>query len=207
VERLQGAGVYYGAAMTEAETCRDQEVFIVGGANSAGQGAVYFSRHACKVYLIVRAGSLGEGMSQYLVDQIGKIPNIEVWTESEVVEAHGESHLEEISIARRPTGETVRMKAGGLFIFIGASPCTDWLKGVLPMDERGFLLTGPALARENGRPKGWPPDRDPYIYETAVPGVFAAGDVRHGSIKRVASGVGEGSVVVQMVHQYLAKVK
>lgn len=207
VERLQGVGVYYGAAMTEAENCRDQDIFIVGGANSAGQGAVYFSRHARKVYMIVRADNLAKGMSQYLVDQIGKIPNIEVWTEAEVVEAHGDGHLEEVSIIRHATDETVRLPAGGLFIFIGAFPCTGWLKGVLPMDERGFVLTGSSLARDNGRPKGWPLDRDPYIFETAIPGVFAAGDVRHNSVKRVASGVGEGSVVVQMVHQYLAKVK
>jgi thioredoxin reductase (NADPH) len=141
------------------------------------------------------------------VDQIAKIPNIEVWTESEVVEAHGVQHLEEVSILRRPRNETVRLPAGGLFIFIGACPRTEWLQNVVPMDERGFILTGPALAPDNARPKGWPLDRDPYLYETSIPGVFAAGDVRHASVKRVASGVGEGSVVVQMVHQYLAKVK
>jgi thioredoxin reductase (NADPH) len=207
VDRLHGAGVYYGAAMTEAESCRDQDIFVVGGANSAGQGAVYFARHARKVYMIVRADSLGRSMSQYLVDQIAKIPNIEVWTEAEIVEAHGDGHLEAVSVLRRAQNETVKMPAGGLFIFIGASPRTDWLRGVVPMDERGFVLTGPALAPDNARPKGWPLDRDPYIYETAIPGVFAAGDVRHNSVKRVASGVGEGSVVVQMVHQYLAKVK
>ncbi len=207
VERLHGAGVYYGAAMTEIEDCRDQDIFIVGGANSAGQGAVYFARHARKVYIIVRADNLEKGMSQYLVDQIGKISNVEVWTESEVVEAHGDGHLEEVSIVRHTNEETVRLPAGGMFIFIGAFPRTEWLQGVVPMDERGFVLTGSSLARDNGRPKGWPLDRDPYIYETAIPGVFAAGDVRHNSVKRVASGVGEGSVVVQMVHQYLAKVK
>ncbi len=207
VERLHGVGVYYGAAMTETENCRDQDIFIVGGANSAGQGAVYFSRHARKVYMIVRADNLEKGMSQYLVDQIGQISNIEVWTDSEVTEAHGVGHLEEVSIVRRTKDETVRLPAGGLFIFIGARPRTEWLQGVVPMDERGFVLTGSSLARDNGHPKGWPLDRDPYIYETAIPGVFAAGDVRHNSVKRVASGVGEGSVVVQMVHQYLAKVK
>jgi len=207
VDRLHGAGVYYGAAMTEADSCRDQDIFIVGGANSAGQSAVYFSRRASRVRMIVRAASLEIAMSQYLVDQIAKIPNIEVWTESEVVEAHGVQHLEEVSILRRPRNETVRLPAGGLFIFIGACPRTEWLQNVVPMDERGFILTGPALAPDNARPKGWPLDRDPYLYETSIPGVFAAGDVRHASVKRVASGVGEGSVVVQMVHQYLAKVK
>jgi thioredoxin reductase (NADPH) len=207
VDRLSGAGVYYGAAMTEAENCRDQDVFVVGGANSAGQGAVYFSRHARKVIMVVRAAGLESSMSQYLIDQIRKIPNIEVWTEAEVVEAHGEKHLEEVSIVRRDRNETVRLPAGGLFIFIGASPRTEWLDNVVPMDDRGFILTGAALGENGQRPKGWSLDRDPYLYETAIPGVFAAGDVRHSSVKRVASGVGEGSVVVQMVHQYLAKVK
>ncbi|HVW85597.1 MAG TPA: FAD-dependent oxidoreductase [Bryobacteraceae bacterium] len=207
VERLRGAGVYYGAAMTEAESCRDQDVFVVGGANSAGQGAMYFSRHARRVIMVVRAESLSESMSQYLIDQIEKTPNIEVWTKSEVLEAHGETHLEELSIVHREDDRIERLPASGLFIFIGACPRTEWLDGVLPMDERGFILTGPYLSSNGSRPKGWPLDRDPYLFETAVPGVFAAGDVRHGSVKRVASGVGEGSVVVQMVHQYLAKVK
>ncbi|MDE3195313.1 MAG: FAD-dependent oxidoreductase [Acidobacteriota bacterium] len=207
VDRLRGAGVYYGAAMTEAESCRDQDVFIVGGANSAGQGAVYFSRHARKVTMVVRARGLEASMSQYLIDQIRKIPNIEVWTEAEVLEAHGERHLEEISIIRRDRDETIRLPASGLFIFIGASPCTEWLENVVPLDDHGFILTGPALSKDGERPKAWPLDRDPYLYETGIPGVFAAGDVRHASVKRVASGVGEGSVVVQMVHQYLAKVK
>ena len=207
VDRLSGAGVYYGAAMTEAENCRDQDLFVVGGANSAGQGAVYFSRHARKVVMVVRARGLESSMSQYLIDQIRKVPNIEVWTEAEVVEAHGEEHLEEVSILRRDRNETVRVPAGGLFIFIGASPRTEWLDNVLPMDDRGFILTGASLGENGSRPKGWSLDRDPYLYETAIPGVFAAGDVRHSSVKRVASGVGEGSVVVQMVHQYLAKVK
>jgi thioredoxin reductase (NADPH) len=207
VERLRGAGVYYGAAMTEAESCRDQTVVIVGGANSAGQAAVYFARHAERVRMVVRAEGLEKAMSQYLIDQIRKIPNIEVWTRAEVVEAHGDTHLEEVSVLRQDRGETVRFPASAVFIFIGASPCTEWLGDIVPKDEKGFVLTGPALANGNGRPKGWPLDRDPYLFETSVPGVFAAGDVRHSSVKRVASGVGEGSIVVQMVHQYLAKVK
>ncbi|HWD97724.1 MAG TPA: FAD-dependent oxidoreductase [Bryobacteraceae bacterium] len=206
VEQLRGTGVYYGAAMTEAESCRDQDVYIVGGANSAGQAAVYFSRYSRRVVMLVRAPSLAKSMSQYLIDQIEKLPNVEVWTESEVIEAHGSDHLEELSIANRASGETKRVPASGLFIFIGATPETEWLNNTLPMDDRGFVLTGPALSQGGGRPKGWKLDRDPYLLETAIPGVFAAGDVRHGSVKRVASGVGEGSVVVQMVHQYLAKV-
>src|SRR5262249_7534490 len=135
VERLSGAGVYYGAAMTEAESCRDQDVFVVGGANSAGQGAVYFARHARKVIMAVRAKGLEASMSQYLIDQIRKIPNIEVWTEAEVVEAHGDKHLEEISVRRNDQNETVRVPAGGLFIFIGASPRTEWLENMVPMDD------------------------------------------------------------------------
>ncbi|MGD1071350.1 MAG: FAD-dependent oxidoreductase [Bryobacteraceae bacterium] len=208
VDRLSGAGVYYGAAMTEGESCRDQTVVIVGGANSAGQSAMYFSRHAKRVVMVVRADSLAKAMSRYLIDQIEKTPNIDVWTDSEVVEAHGEDHLEAVSVVRHDRADEVeRVPAAGLFIFIGASPRTGWLDGVLPMDERGFILTGPYLSKDRSRPKGWPLDRDPYLLETAIPGVFAAGDVRHNSVKRVASGVGEGSIVVQMVHQYLAKVK
>ncbi len=206
IERLRGAGVYYGAAMTEAESCRDQEVYIVGGANSAGQAAVYFSRYSRRVVMVVRADSLAKSMSQYLIEQIKKLPNVEVWTESEVIEAHGGDHLEELSIQSRASNEIRRVPAAGLFIFIGATPETEWLNNTVPMDDRGFILTGAALSRGNGRPKGWKLDRDPFLLETGIPGVFAAGDVRHGSVKRVASGVGEGSVVVQMVHQYLAKV-
>jgi thioredoxin reductase (NADPH) len=209
VERMRGAGVYYGAAMTEAESCRDLTVLIVGGANSAGQAAMYFSKHARKVVMIVRADSLGKSMSKYLVDQIGKTPNIEVRTDSEVIEVHGDGHLEAATVVRHARGgdETERLDAAGLFIFIGASPQTGWLDGMLPMDHRGFILTGPNLSKDRSRPKGWPLDRDPYLFETAIPGVFAAGDVRHASVKRCASGVGEGCMAVQMVHQYLAKVK
>ena len=207
VDRLSGAGVYYGAAMTEAESCRDQAIVIVGGANSAGQAAMYFSKHARRVIMAVRGDSLAKSMSHYLLDQIEHTPNIEVWTNSEVIEAHGDTHLEEVSIRQRDKNEVQRLGVSGLFIFIGAFPRTEWLKGVLPMDERGFILTGPALSPDSARPKGWPLDRDPYLFETGVPGVFAAGDTRHASVKRVASGVGEGSVVVQMVHQYLEKVK
>jgi thioredoxin reductase (NADPH) len=205
--RLSGAGVYYGAAMTEAESCRDQPVVIVGGANSAGQAAMFFSKHARRVVMAVRGESLAKSMSQYLIDQIERTANIEIWTNSEVVEAHGETHLEEVSILQRKKGETQRVTTSGLFIFIGASPRTEWLDGVLPMDDRGFILTGPSLSPDQARPRGWPLERDPYLFETAVPGVFAAGDARYASVKRVASGVGEGSVVVQMVHQYLEKIK
>jgi thioredoxin reductase (NADPH) len=207
VERLQEAGVYYGASMTEAQLCTGEDVYVVGGANSAGQAAVYFARFARSVTMLVRGDSLEKGMSQYLIDQIREIANIKVQTQSEVAEVHGEGHLESITIANQETGETKTVPTGALFIFIGAMPCTAWLRGLLPMDERGYLLTGALLPRDGDRPKGWKEERDPFLFESIIPGVFAAGDTRHSSIKRVASAVGEGSITVQMVHQYLSKVR
>lgn len=207
ISRLTGAGVYYGAAMTEALTCQDQEVLIVGGANSAGQAAVFFAGYARRVRMLVRAASLVESMSQYLIEQIAELPNITVETQAEVVEVLGAERLEAVCVRNRATGETREEPAAALFIFIGAAPCTQWLEGVVPLDERGFVRTGPDLLRANGRVKGWPLEREPYLLETAVPGVFAAGDTRHGSVKRVASSVGEGSICVQMVHQYLSDVR
>jgi thioredoxin reductase (NADPH) len=207
IERLQEAGVYYGAAMTEAQLCSGEDVYLIGGANSAGQAAVYFAQFARSVTLLVRGDSLEKGMSQYLIDQIGEIPNIRVETQAEVVEVHGDEHLESITIANH-ANETIRTElTSALFIFIGAMPCTAWLRGMLPMDERGYLLTGALLPKDGDRPKGWKEERDPFIFESIIPGVFAAGDTRHSSIKRVASAVGEGSITVQMVHQYLAKVR
>ena len=207
VERLQEAGVYYGAAMTEAQLCSGEDVYLVGGANSAGQAAVYFAQFARSVTMLLRGDSLEKGMSQYLIGQIREIPNIRVETQAEVVEVHGDGHLESITIANHAT-ETIRTEpTSALFIFIGAMPCTAWLRGMLPMDERGYLLTGALLPKDGDRPKGWKEERDPFIFESIIPGVFAAGDTRHSSIKRVASAVGEGSITVQMVHQYLAKVK
>ncbi len=207
VERLQEAGVYYGAAMTEAQLCSGEDVFLIGGANSAGQAAVYFAQFARSVTMLVRSASLEKGMSQYLIEQIREIPNIRVETQAEVVEVHGEDHLDSITIANH-ANETIRTeRTSALFIFIGAMPCTAWLRGILPMDERGYLLTGALLPKDGDRPKGWKEERDPFIFESIIPGVFAAGDTRHSSIKRVASAVGEGSITVQMVHQYLAKVK
>lgn len=207
IERLTGAGVYYGAAMTEALSCSDQDVYVVGGANSAGQGAVFFARYARKVVILCRSQSIREGMSQYLVDQIEQVPNIEVWNGASVREALGESHLEKLRI-NHGDGTECEVQASALFIFIGAVPCTEWLRGVIPLDEHGFVLAGPDLPRDGGtRPKGWPLDREPYLLETGLPGVFVAGDTRFGSIKRVASSVGEGSICVQMVHQYLSNVR
>jgi thioredoxin reductase (NADPH) len=205
IERLQGAGVYYGAGQAEAISCKGEDVYIVGGANSAGQAAMNFSKYARSVVMLVRGNSLAASMSKYLIDQIKETPNIQVQFRSTVGEVHGELRLEAISIHCGDSGQVDRVAASALFIFIGAMPRTDWLAGVIERDERGFILTGPDFGREDRRPKGWPLDRDPGLLETNVPGVFAVGDVRHGSVKRVASGVGEGSIAVQFIHQYLAK--
>ncbi|MFZ0136794.1 MAG: FAD-dependent oxidoreductase [Candidatus Sulfotelmatobacter sp.] len=205
VDRLQGAGIYYGGGATEALSCKGEIVYVVGGANSAGQAAMNFAKYAERVIILVRGESLSSTMSQYLIDQIKETPNIQLWTHASLAEAHGETHLEEISVLCSDTGKTERVPASAMFIFIGALPRTDWLD-IVERDERGFVLTGPDLMREGQRPKGWVPDRDPFLLETNVPGIFAVGDVRHGSIKRVASGVGEGSVGVQFIHQYLSKV-
>lgn len=206
IERLTGAGIYYGAAMTEAINCKEEDVFVVGGANSAGQAAMYFSKYARRVVILVRGSSLSVSMSQYLIDQLKQTPNIQIEFNSTVVEAHGKDHLEAISIHCGPTDQTNQVPANALFIMIGAAPNTSWLADVVERDERGFILSGSDLMREGKRPKGWQLDRDPGLLETSVPGIFVVGDVRHGSVKRVASGVGEGSVAVSFVHQYLSKV-
>jgi thioredoxin reductase (NADPH) len=210
LDRLTGAGVYYGAAQTEALTCQGEDVYIIGGANSAGQAAMYFSKYARQVTMLVRGESLTKSMSQYLIEQIAETPNITVQPHSSVVEAKGETSLEAISIENALTGEVTTIPAMSLFIFIGAVPRTEWLDGLVDCDDRGFVITGADLKsgarRDSNRPQGWRLDRDPYLLETNIPGVFAVGDVRHGSVKRVASGVGEGSICVQFVHQYLANV-
>jgi thioredoxin reductase (NADPH) len=206
VDNLQGAGVYYGGGATEALSCKGETIYVVGGANSAGQAAMNFARYAEKVVLLVRGDGLASTMSQYLIDQIQQTPNIQIWAHASVAELHGDKRLQEVSILCSDTDKIERVPASSIFIFIGALPRTDWLAGLVERDDRGFILTGPDLIRNGERPKGWVLDRDPFLLETNVPGIFAVGDVRHGSVKRVASGVGEGSVAVQFIHQYLSKV-
>lgn len=206
IDKLTGAGVYYGAAISEALSCQNEDVYIVGAANSAGQAAVYISKYARHVTMLVRSDSLAKSMSKYLIDQILATENITVQFHSSVVEVHGETNLEAIAIANAESGEKQTVPTKLLFILIGATPHTDWLAGVVERDSQGFILTGPNLMRDGRCPKGWKLDRQPFLLESSVPGIFVAGDVRYGSVKRVASGVGEGAIAVQFIHQYLSKV-
>ncbi|MFC5911458.1 FAD-dependent oxidoreductase [Streptacidiphilus monticola] len=202
---LTGRGVYYGSALTEAPSCQGEDVYIVGGANSAGQAAVYLARGAKSVTLLVRGESLAASMSHYLIQQIENIPNISVRPFTEVVEAHGEDHLELLTLRDTRTGERETVAAHWLFVFIGAAPLTSWLEGVVDRDAAGFVLAGPDLAPGGQLPPGWPLERAPYHLETSVPGVFVAGDARAESAKRVASAVGEGAMAVMLVHRYLER--
>jgi thioredoxin reductase (NADPH) len=206
VDGLTGAGVYYGAALTEAPLFRQQDVYVVGGGNSAGQAAVYFSHYASSVSILVRGQGLQGGMSQYLIDQIAAISNVRVVSNSEVAEARGDGHLQTIVISNRETQTVTEVPAAAMFVFIGMAPRTELAGSLVQRDSAGFILTGPDLLKNGQHPAGWGLQRDPYLLETSCPGIFAAGDVRHGSIKRVASAVGEGSVTVALVHQYLKTV-
>ncbi len=205
-EALTGAGVYYGAAVSEATAHRDTDVVVVGGANSAGQAALLFARYARKVTMLVRGESLQASMSSYLIDRIAAADNIEVRTHTSVVGACGTDRLESVDLLRTDTGERSTLPATAMFVFIGSAPLSAMVAGLVERDDLGFVITGPDLMREGKRPKGWTLDRDPFLLETSVPGIFASGDVRYGSTKRVASAVGEGSAAVGMIHKYLETV-
>ncbi|MFP5209667.1 MAG: FAD-dependent oxidoreductase, partial [Acidobacteriota bacterium] len=200
--QLTGRGIYYGAALVEAAACRDEEVFVVGGANSAGQAALHFAKFACKVTMLVRGEGLSATMSKYLIDEIERTSNIVLAARTQVVEAMGRERLEALRLCG-PEGELVA-PASSLFVFIGAEPGTCWLPPCILRDEKGFVLAGPDLRVDGKLPEGWREPREPFLLETSLPGVFVAGDVRHGSVKRVASAVGEGSIAVQFAHKYLA---
>ncbi|MGZ3873001.1 MAG: FAD-dependent oxidoreductase [Mucilaginibacter sp.] len=206
VENYTGAGIYYGAATTEAAACKDKEVFIIGGGNSAGQSAVYLSKYAKNVYIIVRRDSLSYTMSAYLIQQIANLPNITILADTEIIEASGANHLEKLTLINVKTKETVTRDAAALYIFIGAKPYTDWIKLDILKDEKGFIETGRELRRYDDFARIWKQKRDPFLLETSCNGIFAAGDVRSGAMNRVASAVGEGSMAISFVHKYLAEV-
>lgn len=202
---LAGMGVYYGAAMTEATACRDKTIVVVGGGNSAGQGAMYLSQFANKVVVLIRQKDLTATMSSYLIDQIAGTPNIEVWGRKDVLEARGDGKLEQLLIKCLDTETEETLDAGAMFVFIGAKPFTDWLGDKVIKDDKGFLMTGRDLLADETFKKNWKLDREPMMLETCVPGIFAAGDVRSGAMNRVASAVGEGAMAIKFVHEYLAE--
>jgi thioredoxin reductase (NADPH) len=198
LESLAGAGVFYGAATTQAQALAGKRAFVVGGGNSAGQAALHLSKYAQQVTILVRSASLAASMSQYLIREIEAAPNIDVRYRTEVASGGGDGRLEQLRLRHRDTGDTKTEQADGLFVLIGARPFTDWLPEAVERDQWGFILTGPDLAER------WTLQREPYLLETSAPGVFAAGDVRHGSVKRVASAVGDGSIAIRLAHDYLA---
>ncbi len=206
VHDFTGAGVYYGAATTEAVSCKEKDVYIVGGGNSAGQGAMYLSNFARNVYILVRKEDLSSSMSQYLIDQINRTQNVHVMGKTQVIEACGNEHLEELVIEYIDTGERKSVEAAALFIFIGNKPFTDWITLDVIKNKKGFLETGRDLQKYPDFKKAWKQPRDPFLLETCVPGIFAAGDVRAGAMNRVASAVGEGSMAIKLIHEYLATV-
>jgi thioredoxin reductase (NADPH) len=202
VDRLVGRGVHYGAAVTDAQSAAGGDIIIVGGANSAGQAALHFARYARLVTVLVRSGSLEKRMSRYLVDRITAAPNIKIRTRAEVSSVTGEIRLRSVDVRDAATGEIEPVRAQGLFIFIGAVPHADWLGASVARDSNGFVLSGRDVVGDGVSPS-WPLERDPYLLETSVPGIFACGDVRYGPVKRVAAAVGEGSMAIALVHQYL----
>jgi thioredoxin reductase (NADPH) len=203
LEALQGAGVFYGAAVTQAQGMKGQEVYVVGGGNSAGQAARHLSKHARRVTLLVLGESLAAHMSRYLIEEIEATENIQVRSNTQVIDGGGQGRLEHLVLKDRASGLTETLPAAALFVLIGARPHTGWLPEEVMRDERGYIITGSDLLRDGSPPEAWPLERQPMLMETSVPGVFAAGDVRCGSVKRVASAVGEGSIAIQMVHKYL----
>jgi thioredoxin reductase (NADPH) len=203
IKPLIGASVYYGAATSEAVHFQGRKVFVIGGANSAGQGAVFLSRYASEVTILIRADSLYKSMSRYLIDQIERTENITLRVNTEVAAVSGDGHLESITLKDRVSGEAETLPADAIFIFIGAVPHSDLAAGIVERTEAGFILTGPDLMRDGRRPNRWKPKRDPFLLETSVPGVFAAGDVCHGVVRRVATAVGQGALSVSLVHKYL----
>ncbi|HAA16875.1 MAG TPA: fused response regulator/thioredoxin-disulfide reductase, partial [Cytophagales bacterium] len=205
VSNFTGAGIYYGAATTEAGACKNQDVYIVGGGNSAGQAAMYLSKFARNVHILIRRPDLTSSMSHYLIEQIGNTPNIHVLAKTEVAEAKGDERLKELVLKGSENGELKTVEAAALFIFIGARPITGWLNDQVLADDKGFLLTGRDVVQHHDYKRAWKQEREPFLLETCVPGVFAAGDVRSGAMNRVASAVGEGSMSIKLVHQYLAE--
>ena len=206
IEKLQGIGIFYGAALSEAAHYKGKDICIIGGANSAGQGAMFFSRYAKSVTILIRADSLVSSMSQYLIDRIDATPNISVFPNEVVESAIGENSLEKVKIKNKKTGEEKTLDMAAMFIFIGSAPHSEMAKDFVAVDEKGFIVTGPELPRHKNKVKGWNLERDPYLFETNIPGVFAVGDVRSGANRRVAAAVGEGSAVIHMVHRYLQTV-
>jgi thioredoxin reductase (NADPH) len=203
--KFEGVGIYYGAAAIEAQMCGSERVVVIGGGNSAGQAAVFLSRTADHVHMLIRSGGLASSMSRYLIRRIEETPNITLHTHTEVVELKGEQHLENVVLRNNQTGESKEWPCRHVFMMTGASPNTEWLRGCVVLDDNGFVLTGPDLTDEHLRNAGWSLPRKPRLLETSIPGVFAAGDVRSGSVKRVASGVGEGALAITFVHQALSE--
>lgn len=205
IDDFSGAGIYYGAAMTESTACQDQDVYIIGGGNSAGQAAMYLSKFACKVHIAIRKPDLSASMSQYLIDQIAGTENIEVLGKTNVIAVAGDGHLEKVTLEDTDSKEQREVGAAAMFIFIGAKPYTDWITGIIK-DEKGFIETGPTLHQHEEFQRSWKASREPFLLETSIPGIFAAGDVRAGAMNRVASAVGEGAMAIKFVHEYLTEV-